>query len=240
MADARKYETAPEEPATRLADMIVSVCAIIASGKENIMREEDLSSYISALLSIDADLECWTQILPAVYKYTTLTDPDEPRATEAYMGRYDTYTSVEIAHTWNLQRCARITLRQALLETLSKHPHRPSSQPTLPFLPPLISYTHLLHASDTVIEENTTDICYSVPYILHGCHKAGKSSDLRAARILHLLWPLYIAGMARTADDALRFWVALKLKMIGEVTGIQEAKRMALSVRRQCLSLETL
>ncbi|KAL3493483.1 hypothetical protein BJX62DRAFT_82052 [Aspergillus germanicus] len=237
MVDARKYETAQEEPATRLADMIVSVCAIVASGKEDTKGEDDLFSYISALLSIDTDLECWTQILPAEYEYTTLTEPDEPRGTEAHMGRYDTYTSVEIAHMWNLQRCARITLRQALIETLSKHPNKLSSQPKSPFLPISISYTHLLHASNAVIEENTSDICYSAPYILHGCNKAGKSSDLRAARILHLLWPLYIAGTARTANDALRVWVASKLQIIGEVTGIQEARRTALSIQQQCLAL---
>jgi hypothetical protein len=231
MADARKHGIAQEEPAARLADMIVSVCAIIASGEKN------LSSYISALLSLDTDLESWNASLPAEYDYSTITRPNESRKAESYMGRYDTYSSIEIAHTWNLQPCARITLRQTLVRALSEYLYGLSPQSKLPSLPTSISDTDLLYTSDAVIRENSNDICYSVPYILQGCNKAGKSSDLRAARILHLFWPLYIAGTARTADDTSRVWVALKLQMIGEVTGVQEAKRMALSIQQQCLSL---
>jgi hypothetical protein len=233
MADAQEYETAQEEPATRLADMIVNLCAIITSGKEDVVGEEDPSSYISALLSLDTDLESWKASLPAEYDCSTITGPNESRKAESYKGRCDTYSSIEIAHTWNLQRCARIALRQTLDRALSEHLYGLYPQSTLPSLPTSISDTDLLHTSDAVIRENSNDICYSVPYILHGCNKAGKSSDLRAARILHLLWPLYIAGTARTADDASRVWVALKLQMIGEVTGIQEAKRMALSIQQQ-------
>lgn len=233
MIHARNDETAQEAPAARLADMIVNVCAIIASVKEDIVDKTNLSRHVSALLSIDTDLECWKKTLSIDYESRTLSGLNDLREVEVYMGRYDIYSSVEIAHAWNLQRCARITLRQTLIEALSKHFHMPSSQSTLVPLP--ISYRHLLHTSDTVIQENSSDICYSVPYILGACDKAGKSSDLRAARILHLLWPLYIAGTAHTANNALRDWIVSKMKKIEEATGIQGAKLVALNIQRRYL-----
>ena len=119
-----------------------------------------------------------------------------------------------------LQRCVRMIVRQALVEALSRLFREPSSLSALPPLP--ISYKHLLHTSDAVIQENSRDIYYSVPYILHVCNKARKSSDMRAACIMHLLWPLYIAGTAHTATDALREWIVSKIKRLKRLLGFKK------------------
>ncbi|CAI7677291.1 unnamed protein product [Penicillium pancosmium] len=74
MADARAYETVQEVPAARLADIIVKLCAIIASAKAGIVDKQDLSRHISTLLSIDTDFECWTKTIPVEYGYRTFTD----------------------------------------------------------------------------------------------------------------------------------------------------------------------
>lgn len=232
MADARKYETAQEVPAAILADTVVNACNILASAREDTIDEMNLPRYVSALLLIDRDLECWTKTLPADFEHRALTGLNDLGEVEVYMGRYDTYSSIEVAHTWNLQRCVRIILRQVLVEAVSKLFREPFSFSTLPTLP--ISYRHLLHTSDAVIQENSTNICYSVPYLLHACHKPSKTSELRAACIVHLLWPLYIAGTAHAASDALRDWIVSKLEKTEGVTGIQKAKHVALVIQRQC------
>ncbi|TXC06826.1 hypothetical protein FocTR4_00009699 [Fusarium oxysporum f. sp. cubense] len=71
MAEARGNETAQEAPAARLADIIVNVCAVVALAKEGITDEMNLSSYVSALLSIDTDFKDWAQNLPVEYEYKT-------------------------------------------------------------------------------------------------------------------------------------------------------------------------
>jgi hypothetical protein len=231
MAEARNNETAQEEPAARLADIIVNFCDAIALAKEDTTDKMNLSSFVSTLLSIDTDLKCWAQTLPAEYGYKTQTCSSGLKEAGAFMGQYLIYSSAEIANIWNLQRCARIILRQALVEAISNYFPISSSPSIPPSLP--ISYRDLLHTSDMVIQENSSDICYSVSYILHNFDEAGKSSDLRAAHAVHLLWPLYIAGATHTASDALREWIISTMEDIKDATGIQKAKRIALALQRR-------
>lgn len=230
MAEARNNETAQEAPTSRLADIIISACAVTCSASEDVTDEMNLSFYVSRLLSIDTDLNCWAQTLPSEYKYTTQTSPQGLRQAEVYMGRYDLYSSAEIANTWNLYRCTRIILRQTLIEALLEFFPTPSSPSILPFLP--VAYRDLLHTSDMVIQETSSDICYSAAYILHNLEEAGKPSDLRAAYAVHILWPLSIAGRVHTATDTLRDWVISTMETIRDATGIQKAKRIALNLQR--------
>ncbi|KAH7168396.1 hypothetical protein DER46DRAFT_597295 [Fusarium sp. MPI-SDFR-AT-0072] len=232
MAEARSNETAQEAPAARLADIIVNVCAVVALAKEDITDEMNLSSYVSALLSIDTDLKHWGQTLPAEYEYKTRIHPSAREEAEVFMGQYHIYSSVEIANTWNLQRCARIILRQALVEAISTCLPISSSLSILPSLP--VSYSDLLLTSDAVIKEISSDICYSVSLILHNVDEAGKSSDLRAAYAVHLLWPLYIAGTTHTASDPLQEWIISTMEIIDNATGIQKASRIALILQLRC------
>ncbi|KNG88057.1 hypothetical protein ANOM_004101 [Aspergillus nomiae NRRL 13137] len=227
MSEARHFETAEEAPAGNLADLIVNACAVLASVKEEATDKADLSHYMSTLLSIDQDFKCWIESLPTDYQYNTLTIPND--SGEIYLGRYDTYSGVEMVHIWNLQRCARITLHQALVDLLLIHfdmgfsPSTPSPS------------RDLLSTSNTVIRESSSDICHSVPYILHLCDKPGKPGDVRGACIIPLLWPLYIAGTAHTANDTLRDWVIAQMNNIENVTGIQRAKFVALDIQQRCL-----
>lgn len=227
MNEARIFESAKEVPAGRLAGIIVSTCAVLASVKERVVDKSTMSGCISALLSIDKALERWAKSLTAEYGYKTTTIPEN--YADAFLERHYSYSGIEIAHTWNLQRCARITLRQALIETLSLHIGLPSFQSTLFSL----SYRELLQTSDIIIQQNSSDICYSVPYIFHYCDKPGRSGDMRAACILSLLWPLYIAGTAHTTMSTSREWVVVLLKKIEEITGIQRAKSMALDIQKK-------
>ncbi|KAI7762222.1 hypothetical protein LZL87_006617 [Fusarium oxysporum] len=232
MAEARSNETAQEAPAARLADIIVNVSTVVALAKEDITDEMNLSSYVSALLSIDTDLKHWGQTLPAEYEYKTRIHPSAREEAEVFMGQYHIYSSVEIANTWNLQRCARIILRQALVEAISTCLPISSSLSILPSLP--VSYSDLLLTSDAVIKEISSDICYSVSLILHNVDEAGKSSDLRAAYAVHLLWPLYIAGTTHTASDPLQEWIISTMEIIDNATGIQKASRIALILQLRC------
>ncbi|CVK91340.1 related to negative acting factor [Fusarium mangiferae] len=227
MAEARSNETAQEAPAARLADIIVSVCAALPSAEEDITDEGTLSSHVSRLLSIDANLKDWAQTLLTEYGYKIRTKSMDLDEAEVFMGRHDIYSSVEIANTWNLQRCVRIIVRQALVETLSKYfpiPYSPSFS---------TSYRDLLQTSTIVIKDTSSDICCSISYILHAFDETGKSSDLRAAHAVHLLWPLYIAGTTHNANDALRYRIISTMEDIKDAAGIQEAERIALAVQQR-------
>lgn len=66
------------------------------------MDEMNLPRHVSALLSLDTDLECWTKTLPADYDYRALTGPNNnTMGVQVYMGRYDVYSSLWLAHIWN-------------------------------------------------------------------------------------------------------------------------------------------
>ncbi|RBA15385.1 hypothetical protein FPRO05_12459 [Fusarium proliferatum] len=227
MAEAHSNETEQEAPAARLADIVVSLCASLSAAEEDITDEEILSSHVSRLLSIDADLKDWAETLPTEYGYNTRTKPSDLDEAGVFMGRYDIYSSVEIANTWNLQRCARIIVRQALVETLSKYFHIP---PCSSFS---ASYRDLLQTSAIVIKETSSDICCSISYILHAFNEAGKSSGLRAAHALHLLWPLYIAGTTHNSTEALRDRIISTMEDIKDAAGIQQAKRIALALQHR-------
>ncbi|KAL5340140.1 hypothetical protein BJX70DRAFT_407613 [Aspergillus crustosus] len=217
----RKFEPAQEAPASDLADIIVSACDVLASVKERTTDKESVPRYISNLLSNDQGLDTWAKKLPADYEIRTLTVSDDSEKT--FLGRYHVYSDTAMVHTWNLQRCARIILCEALITTLSLHFNLLSSLPPPTF--PL--YEHLLDTSNTIIQDKSSDICLSVPYILHLRNKYGKSEDLRGACSLPLFWPLYIAGTAHAARLTLREWVVAQMKLIEQATGIQEAKYVA-------------
>lgn len=232
MIEARHYETTHEAPAARLANIIVKACSGLALVKEQIMDEEKLPRIISKLLSVDDDFVCWSESLPSEYGYETMTSPDD--SIVAYLGRYDVYPSADMAHTWNLLRCARIILRQTLMEAISIHLKARSPVSSSASSP--VSHRDVLRISATEIYENTSHICYSVPYVLHFSGEPVKPGNLRAACTVPLLWPLYIAGMAYTASDALREWIIARLEMIKEATGIQRTRLMASHIQQRCSS----
>ncbi|KAF5534691.1 hypothetical protein FMEXI_11204 [Fusarium mexicanum] len=230
MAEARRNETEQEAPVARLADIVVNLCTTLSSAGECTVDEGILTFHVSRLLSIDADLEGWAQTLPADYGYETRAKQSHLGEAEMFMGRHDAYCSVEFANSWNLQRCARIILHQSIVEAIPNCLPISSSLSILSSFP--VSFTDQLSISESIIQESSSDICSSVPYILHSFDVAGKSSDLRAAYVVHLLWPLSVAGTTHTAADTLRYWVISVMENIKEVTGIQKAKRIALTLQR--------
>ncbi|KAL2837294.1 hypothetical protein BJY01DRAFT_221132 [Aspergillus pseudoustus] len=245
MNEFQEFEPKQEAPAGRLAGIIVSACAVLASVQEKVLDGSNISGCVSALLFIDEALNSWAKGLAAKYRYSKASSATKipgKDATDIFSdGQYRLYTGMDMVHTWNLQRCARITLRQNLIEILSLlHIHlSSSSQPTLSYLP--YNYEHLVQTSNTIIQENSSDICDSIPYILHyGNNKPGSTSgdsDMRAACILPLLWPLYVAGTAPTTTNTGREWIIVQMRKIGDVTGIQRAKSMALEIQKGMLPI---
>lgn len=211
MSKARKFETVPEVPAGNLAAIIVNVCAVLASVKQELIDKANLSQSVSAITATDKELESWTENLTSDYEYRTSKIAGGSR--ELDLGRYDIYSSPEVVYNWNLQRCARITLHQALIELVSKH-----------FSSPAVSYETLLRASEATIMQNTKEICCSLAYILNFCYRPGESANLKATYVVPMLWPLSIAGTVHATTDPAREWVVTQLKMIEQVTGIQTAK----------------
>lgn len=117
MNEARIFESAKEAPVGLLAEIVVNACAVLASVKERDLDKPTMSGCISALLSIDEALERRAKSLTAEYGYKTSEIPE--KYTDVFLERHYSFSEIEIAHNWNLQRCARITPRQALIETLS-------------------------------------------------------------------------------------------------------------------------
>ncbi|KAL4875465.1 hypothetical protein BJY04DRAFT_224025 [Aspergillus karnatakaensis] len=223
MSEFQAFESAQDAPTGRLAGILVSACAVLASVKKKASDQSDISGFIPALLFIDEALDRWAGNLPVEYRYKALATRDKDP--DIMSEPYDLYPSLEMAHTWNLQRCARITLHQTLLEILS------SSQPTLS-LPP----DGHLQTSRHIIEQNANDIYHSVPYILHYCNKLGTSGDMRAVHVMPLLWPLYVAGAAPTTTNSAREYIIEQVRRIEQVTGIQRAKSLALELEKGMFS----
>ncbi|RBR04233.1 hypothetical protein FVER53590_01706 [Fusarium verticillioides] len=119
MAEARRNETEQEAPAALLAQILVNICSAIPLTEEYVTDERTLSSRVSRLLSIDAGLKDWAQMLPAEYEYETRTKPSDLGGAEVFMGRhvvalnsptYGTYSAVrELFSTRQSLKQYRIT-----------------------------------------------------------------------------------------------------------------------------------
>lgn len=230
MNEAHIFEHPQEAPAARLADIVVNACTILASLKERVTEKSNVSAYICEILSVDKALESWANSLPDDYKYSR--SPPLKVSAPTLFGESDSYPGIDIVHTWNLHRCTRIILHQALFEILSPHTGSLPPQPAISYS----SHEQQLQASDKMIQESSRGIYSSVSYILHFCDQPGRSEDMRGACILPLLWPLYVAGTTRTATDTARQRVIFQMQKIAEVTGIQKAKSMALGIQKSYLS----
>jgi hypothetical protein len=134
MNEARIFESSKEAPAGRLAGIIVSACALLASVKERVVDKSNMTGCISALLSIDEALERWVKSLTAEYGYKTSTVPGN--YADVFLERHDSYPGIEITHTWNLQRCTRALLFAKHLLRSSRYTsaYRLLSQHCPPFL----------------------------------------------------------------------------------------------------------
>ncbi|KAL4899604.1 hypothetical protein BDW74DRAFT_183560 [Aspergillus multicolor] len=126
MIEARQYETAQEEPTSKLADVLVTACDVLASVSEEVTNEK-LPDLITKLLSVDNDLVHWSEKLPLEYAYQTVrvASPSAPEgpgnpniiSTCPYRRRHVNYPTVDVAHTWNLMRCEAGAYTHAYLVT---------------------------------------------------------------------------------------------------------------------------
>lgn len=229
MSEAQKFEIGENLPSSRLANIIANICALRAATNRYrnavAINELDLSQYISEALSIDADLAKWSATLPSLYKYsaTSMAIGQE----DLYPGLCHNYSSLWVAHIWNIYRCARILLNQTITKLITLHLQ------LISFVPGISSYGFSLDTSSAVILECTTNIFLSVPFILGDFQREQNASpDLRAVCGLSLLWPLYVASAACPAQQPLRKWAIVQLERIGNKAGIQKAKIIVMMLGR--------
>lgn len=225
MTEARRFETARERPSGELAEIIVRICTLISYPGEHSDTAE-LSQHISDILSTDECFEAWSVKYQNEYTITK----GQRGSRDTYFGRRHSSSRVSIANSCNLCSCARIILHETLSRIISRHfefhislsAHSTSS----------MSYNRILSDSCASIRNSINDICRSVPFTLGYLENGqGRTDKIRAGCGVALLWPLYLAGTAHITTVSEREWIALELRKIEEITGVQRAKVAALCVR---------
>lgn len=214
MAEARRIETDLETPSADLAEIIVQICSVISSANQNFFEEDALSQYVSAAFSIEKDLETWSSLHNN--KYTIA------EGTRDHFEEYDLHVRLSMIKTYNLYCCSRILLHETLYRVISQHhepiPNSPSS------LPLSLSNDRILIASYTATRDSISNVCYNVSKLFSNFGNNQCRKDLvRAGSCLDLIWPLFVAGTAYATTPSEREWISLRLREIGELSGLERA-----------------
>ncbi|KAF2095425.1 hypothetical protein NA57DRAFT_79152 [Rhizodiscina lignyota] len=180
-------------------------------------------STVSALLSIDQDLDRWAASLPGSWQYEThTTAPNE----DFFDATYHKYPSYSIALAWNDYRAIRLVLCDTLFLhfnsriAMGKH----------------IGFPELLAQRDRVIETTrriSRDICYSVPYFL------GRTSHPYTAKPtvggVQIMWGLFVTACQLCNPDHQRMWALKKLESIGYLMGVAQAVQLHCTMQKKVL-----
>lgn len=190
---------------------IVPIVARLCSLRETIRLQqvrEDPAIFATAM-SIDAELAAWADTLPVSYAYLTKlsgTGPD-------FLGKhYHTYQSVFHTGIWNLYRTTRIITNTHILHCLF---HRSIHTPF---------HKSKLKEAETIIDEMSSDICATVPFVL---------SKPKAAANFALMWPLYTVAIHHGTLPETRRWIISRFERIGYQMGIQQAISIAMVLKQQ-------
>ncbi|KAF9885562.1 hypothetical protein FE257_012768 [Aspergillus nanangensis] len=223
VVQARKVETDLEKPSGDLAEIVVQICSLVSSASHSSF-EGDLSRYISETFSIDEALQTWSALHKNEFK----------TAEGAIFQENYLHLSLPMVKTYNVYCCSRIILHKALHRVISQ---RYETMRNSSFITPSsLSYNSTLIASYAAIRDSISSICSSVPSFRSGSGDQQRSKDLvRAGRCMDLIWPLFVAGTAYATTPSEREWISLRLREIGEFSGVQRANVAASHVQYQSL-----
>ena len=197
------------------------ICAAMALLKE---KPHITSLTIGALLiPLDHQLVVWcknlpTEWMPISHQVSTSTNTDVGHD----FTKYDTYTDLFMAQTWNFYRATRIIIHQTIMGTMIREG--------------LERDTKEFMYSQSISEKEVEKVLDSAPYHFAQGTNGNSADILQFGRLVEdkvnpgfiaLIWPLYIAAKSLGASTQQRSWAASTLRLIGITKGFGMAVALA-------------
>lgn len=223
-----------EDPAWKLFDIFIKLAEFRADSRGN--RFSDHTTRIEAALVIDLELALLEENMPVQWHFTTVHMKEVSNLMcESY---YHIYPDLWVTHTWNTLRTGRLLVQQEICNALtdvSGFPHQ---------INPIraIDYQLSIDTRHRLI----SDICASIPKYI-GDLSALWSSPAEAQKyvlpeyssstsncdhdiplptgLYFFVCPLLLAGVM--ASDIQRNWIIHSSRVLGQITGIQQAFSIA-------------
>jgi hypothetical protein len=198
-------------PAVTLAHIAHKFTNLHASIKNDTLL--DSSAILLEVLTLDFELEEWSQSLPESWKFEIVPAPDNMPFT--FLGNTHDYKDIWVSRVFNNYRWLRILVNELLLVHMRQ----------LPFVP---EHEEQRKRSIDMISTMATDICTGISSSFFQPKFRGAMSG-----VFMILFPLGIAGSAWAVSEELHRWVVNLLGYIGNRLGISQAISMVDLVQLQ-------
>lgn len=199
-------------PVINLAHIIYRFTNFHASIKNNTLL--DSNAILQEALALDFELEEWENSLPELWRFDTVSAPDNMPFT--FLGKSHIYRDVWVSRVLNNYRWARILVNELLLIHMRQ----------LRMFAP--QHEEQQKRSIEMISRMATDICTGISWSFFRPRPRGHMSG-----VFMILFPLGIAGSSWSVSDELHFWVLDLLRYIGNRLGISQAISMVALVQLQ-------
>ncbi|RDW74181.1 hypothetical protein BP5796_07623 [Coleophoma crateriformis] len=225
------------DPAWKLSNAIVKLAVFRADMKELLLC--DHYSIVDAATKLDAEFTSLEEEMLVRWHFETVLTKEQ---SELVFGTYyHAYPDFWEASIWNSLRTCRLLLHEEIANQLKE-------VLTLFPQPPIPNAAVNYQLSVTTIQQLTLDICatvpqyssqllmhlrslltakeYELPESLHFPNTFATDEIPSTAGVYFLFWPLLRAGQL-TDSDVQRNWVIRQSRLIGRMTGIQQAFTLA-------------
>ena len=190
-------------------------------------KDPDPAAVVLEMFSIDSSLADWEVRCPPQLRWSTVSVQESHDT--VFSDYYHIYQGPYCATLWNHYRSTRLHLLamlRARLFWLCEYSTDLAESLRQ-------TYTEKMVYCTVTSQRLALDVCASVAYNLgleprKSRDKSHAEPSTRAASGNLLIWPLYTSGATRKdPEDPIRVWIVKILKLITEVTGIQQAEVMA-------------
>lgn len=228
-----------QNPSTHLAMCIYKICRVRAAVPELLVgdltqqsTQQRLVQVLHQGISMDAELQSWSDRMSEPYRYKELCIADGPRQRTSNLlpmqpSNVHVYHDIWVASLWNHYRFARIRLLETLVDCESR-----LGSPGNPETRLQESSSSRRNWNETIVKM-VDDICASVPFLMGDIDVQGnlnRGSSGIALGGYSLLWPLHVASSARIIGADQKAWIKGRLRHLGTVMGINQAHLLAAMV----------
>ncbi len=226
-------------PSTHLAMYVYKLSRVRAAVPELLVgdltqpsTQQRLVQLLHQGISMDVELQSWSDRMSEPYRYKELSIADAPRQQTTNLlpmqpTNVHVYHDIWVAALWNHYRFARIRLLETLVDCESRLDFSENLEMRLQE-----SSISLRNWNGTIIKM-VDDICASVPFLMGDIDVQGnlkRGSSGIALGGYYLLWPLHIASSVRIIGADQKAWIKGRLRHLGTVMGINQAHLLAAMV----------
>ena len=228
-----------QDPSTHLAMCIYKISRIRAAAPELLVgdltqqsTQQRLVQLLHQGISMDVELQSWSDGLSGSYRYKELSIAEAPRQQTSHLlpmqpTNVHVYHDIWVASLWNHYRFARIRLLETLVDCESRLDFPETLEMRLQE-----SSISLRNWNETSVKM-VDDICASVPFLMGDVDVQGNLSRGSGGIALggyYLLWPLHVASSTRIVGADQKAWIKGRLRHLGTVMGINQAHLLAAMV----------